>query len=171
MMVLQALAAALLLLLLGDFFATFAYHVPEHVFGKFHSIVHHSPNRSFVRYALHHRKPIALVDGFFSAFPYFAFVPWLWQLSPWGTTLGLGLAGLHVIWRHQFSPTYATPEWLQRVCQGLGLSTPERHYIHHCHANLAFGDIFSFFGTPAERWMKWLRWVKVQQRSRRSMAR
>ena len=56
----RLLATASLLLLLGDFVATFCYHVPEHVFGKFHSIVHHSPKRSFIRYAIKNRQPIAL---------------------------------------------------------------------------------------------------------------
>jgi len=164
----RLLIAAGLLLLLGDFIATFGYHVPEHVFGKFHSIVHHSPNRSFVRYAIRTRQPIALIDGFLSAFPYFALIPLLWPISPWGVGLGLILAELHVIWRHQFSPAYQTPQWVQRVCAMLGITTPERHWIHHRYANRAFGDIFAFYGRPAELWLKRLRWIK--QRLRRVRA-
>jgi sterol desaturase/sphingolipid hydroxylase (fatty acid hydroxylase superfamily) len=154
------LLTAGLLLLLGDFVATFGYHVPEHVFGKFHSLVHHSPKRSFVCYAIQHRQPIALLDGFLSAFPYLVFIPWLWTLSPWGVGLGLVLAELHVIWRHRFSPAQPRPLWLTKLCQGLGITTPERHQIHHQHANLAFGDIFAFYGPPAEWWLKYLRLLK-----------
>jgi hypothetical protein len=158
--ILKALTAAGLLLLLGDFVATFCYHVPEHVFGKFHSLVHHSPNRSFVRYALRTRQPLALVDGFFSAFPYLVFIPWLWRLSPVGVALGLSLAGCHVIWRHRFPPRHHTPDWLQTLCCYCGITTPERHWQHHRYAHRAFGDIFSFYGQPAEMWLTWLRWVK-----------
>ncbi|WP_008312125.1 sterol desaturase family protein [Leptolyngbya sp. PCC 6406] len=158
--VIKALAAAGLLLLLGDFVATFCYHVPEHVFGKFHNIVHHSPRRSFVRYALRTRQPLALLDGFCSALPYFAFVPLLWLLSPWGIALGLLLAEGHVIWRHRFPPQYCTPDWLKILCRWIGITTPERHWIHHRYGYRAFGDIFSFYGKPAEMWLIWLRWVK-----------
>lgn len=156
----QILAAAGLLLLLGDFVATFCYHVPEHVFGKFHSIVHHSPNRSFIRYAIRTRRPVALIDGFLSAFPYFTFIPLLWRVSPGGVVLGLVLAEIHVIWRHQFSSQYQTPTWLQRGCKFLCITTPERHWLHHRYAYRAFGDIFTFYDKPACLWLKWLRWAK-----------
>lgn len=156
----RALVTAALLLLLGDFVATFGYHVPEHVFGKFHSVVHHSPKRSFIRYAIKNRQPIALVDGFLSAFPYFAFTPLLWQISPWGVWLGLLLAELHVIWRHRFFAPQSRPAWLSKVCQILHITTPERHLIHHRHAYQAFGDIFTFYGKPAEWWLKYLRLIK-----------
>ena len=150
------------LLLLGDFFATFVYHVPEHVFGKFHSLIHHSPNRSFVRYALLHRRPIVLVDGFLSAFPYLAFIPLLWRISPGGVILGLALAESHLLWRHQFAPDYRTPKLLQRLCQLLCITTPERHWQHHQNAKLAYGDIFTFYGPPARQWMRLLtRFKKV----------
>ena len=167
----RLLAAAGLLLLLGDFVATFCYHVPEHVFGKFHSIVHHSPNRSFVRYAIRTRQPVALLDGFLSAFPYFVFIPLLWHVSPWGVGLGLILAEMHVIWRHQFSPNYKTPGWLRNLCQVFGITTPERHWVHHRYAHRAFGDIFTFYGKPAEFWLKRLRWIKKNWRSRLKAAR
>ena len=160
----RLLGTACSLLLLGDFVATFVYHVPEHVFGKFHSIVHHSPKRSFIRYAIQNRQPVALVDGFLSALPYLMFIPWLWPISPWGVGLGLALAELHVIWRHQFAPDYQTPQWLQRVCQTIGITTPERHWIHHRYAHRAFGDIFAFYGKPAEWWLKYLRLTKQRLR-------
>ncbi|MGD1909219.1 MAG: sterol desaturase family protein [Leptolyngbyaceae cyanobacterium] len=156
----QSLLAAGLLLLLGDFVSTFVYHVPEHVFGKFHNAVHHSPNRSFVRYAIRHRKPIALIDGFLSAAPYLIFIPVLWHISPWGIALGLILAEGHVIWRHQFQPQYRTPQWLQILCKMMGITTPERHWQHHQNGNKAFGDIFSFYGWPAAVWLRELRRLK-----------
>ncbi len=56
----KAVITAWLLLLVGDFFSTFFYHVPEHVFGKFHSIVHHGKNRSFLHYAVLTKNPLVL---------------------------------------------------------------------------------------------------------------
>lgn len=164
----RLLGTATGLLLLGDFVATFGYHVPEHVFGKFHTIVHHSPRRSFIRYAIQNRRPIALLDGFLSAFPYFLFIPVLWHVSVWGVGLGLILAELHVIWRHQFSTNYRTPVWAVKICKVLCITTPERHRIHHQFADRAFGDIFAFYEKPAEQWLKWLRWIK--QRTWRGQA-
>lgn len=166
--VISGIQAAILLLLLGDFLATFAYHVPEHVFGRFHSLVHHSRDRSFVRYALCHRQPIALVNGFLSALPYLALVPWLWQISPGGALAGLMLAELHGIWRHQFENGYATPVTIQRFCQFLCLTTPERHKQHHCNARAAFGDIFTFYGPPARWWLGLLVGLKKLWRKKRS---
>lgn len=157
---LPIIGAALLLLFLGDFFATFAYHVPQHVFGKFHAVVHHSSHRSFVRYAIRHRRPRVLVDGFLSALPYLAFIPWIWHLSPAGVGLGLVLAEAHVIWRHQFDATYRTPAPMQTLCTCLGITTPERHRQHHCHAHQAYGDIFAAFGPPARWWLHTLMRLK-----------
>ncbi|MEM6353527.1 MAG: sterol desaturase family protein [Cyanobacteria bacterium P01_D01_bin.14] len=151
---------ALLLLVLGDFVATFAYHVPEHVFGRYHSLVHHSANRSFVLYSIRVRRPQALIPGFLGAFPYLVMIPLLWPLSASGTMLGLLLAEGHVIWRHRFETGYRTPAWLQRLCQYFCITTPERHQLHHRNANLAFGDIFTFYGQPAGVWLQWLRQFK-----------
>lgn len=156
----KVMLAALLLLFLGDFGATFAYHVPQHVFGKFHAIVHHSPNRSFVRYAIRHRQPVVLIDGFFSAFPYLVFIPWLWQISPLGVVVGLIAAEMHVLWRHQFSDYYRTPIPIQTICRIIGITTPERHWQHHQNATQAYGDIFAWFGPPARWWLSALIWLK-----------
>lgn len=157
---LKILGTALLLLILGDFFSTFGYHVPEHAFGKYHSLVHHSPNRSFIRYAITQQQPMALWSGFKSAFPYLFWIPFLGRISPIGVVLGLGLAELHVIWRHQFSPTYQTPVWLQSLCQICGITTPERHLLHHQNAKLAYGDIFTFYDPPAQWWLVQLQKLK-----------
>ena len=158
------LLTALVLLLLGDFLATFGYHVPEHVFGKFHGIVHHSPNRSFVRYAIRTRKPLALIDGFLGAFPYLILIPLLWSWSPVGVVLGLALAEAHVIWRHRFNSDYRTPGWVNRLCTAMGITTPERHLKHHQNASIAYGDIFAFYGPPARWWLKWLIDIRQQMR-------
>lgn len=160
------LLTAFVLLLLGDFLATFGYHVPEHVFGKFHGIVHHSPNRSFVRYAIRTRTPLALIDGFLGAFSYLVLIPVLWGWSPVGVMLGLALAEAHVIWRHQFGPGYQTPMWLSRCCDRIGITTPERHLKHHQNARLAYGDIFAFYGPPARWWLKQL--IALRQQLRRA---
>ncbi|MEO0537129.1 MAG: sterol desaturase family protein [Cyanobacteria bacterium P01_A01_bin.123] len=160
------LLTAFLVLLIGDFIATFLYHVPEHVFGKLHAVVHHSPQRSFIRYAVLNRHPIALVSGFLGAFPYLVIIPLLWQLSPMGLVLGLVLAELHVIWRHCFSRP--TPMWLQVACRYLFVTTPERHWLHHSNANLAYGDVFTFYDKPAQTWLKMLRHWRRRYRLRRA---
>jgi hypothetical protein len=159
--------AALLLLLLGDFISTFAYHVPEHVFGKFHSLVHHGANRSFIHYAVLTRNPLVLLDGFLGALPYFLFIPWLWQLSPIGTVIGLALGEFHVVWRHITAAGKVTPLSIQRLCEACFITTPERHWQHHENAEAAFGDIFTFYHYPAYAWLKVLRGLKIQYRRRR----
>ena len=68
------LSAVFEMLLLGDLISTFLYHVPEHVFGKFHAAVHHGKNRNFFHYALLNRNPLVLLDGFLGALPYSIYV-------------------------------------------------------------------------------------------------
>jgi hypothetical protein len=164
----KTIAIIFLLLSLGDFFSTFLYHVPEHVFGKFHIIVHHSKNRSFLYYAVLTRNPWVILDGTLGALPYFVFVPWLWQLSPLGTIVGMILGELHVVWRHSTATGYITPYWLQRLCKALYLTTPERHWLHHTNANVAYGDIFNFYDVPARYWLHYLRRLKRRYQSKAS---
>ncbi len=102
------------MLLIGDFLSTFLYHVPEHVFGKFHSIVHHGKNRSFIHYAVLTKNPLVLLDGFLGALPYFIFLPFGWQISPTGIILSLVLGELHVIWRHVSVMSWQTPKIIKR---------------------------------------------------------
>lgn len=156
------LGTALLVLLIGDFSATFGYHVPQHVFGRYHRLVHHSPHRSFVRYAIARRRPWALLHGLAGVLPYLWATPGLWQLSPWGVGLGLLLGEVHVLWRHAPERGYQTPLWLARLCQCCGITTPERHWSHHTQGNGAFGDVFAFYGRPAQGWFQFL----SQRRSR-----
>ncbi len=163
----HGILAALLLLVLGDFISTFLYHVPEHVFGKFHSLVHHGKNRSFIHYAVLTRNPVVVLDGFLGALPYFIFIPWLWQLSPIGTLIGLALGEFHVVWRHITALGWMTPGWVQRLCTACWITTPERHWMHHENANLAFGDIFTFYDGPARWWLRSLRLLKRRYRQQR----
>jgi hypothetical protein len=149
-----------LLLLIGDFLSTFFYHVPEHVFGKFHGIVHHGKNRSFIHYAVLSKNPLVILDGFLGALPYFIFIPFSWQISPIGTIIALVLGELHVIWRHVSIINWQTPKAIAFCCQLLFITTPERHWLHHQDANLAYGDIFTFYHRPAIAWMQFLILVK-----------
>lgn len=160
MQFLNAALATLLLLVLGDFFSTFLYHVPEHAFGKFHTLVHHSKNRSFIHYAVLTRNPLVVLDGFLGALPYIIFVPWLWSLSPVGTIVGLALGEFHVVWRHISALEWQTPAPISFLCNLLFITTPERHWLHHQNATVAYGDIFTFFDRPAQLWLQFLLDIK-----------
>jgi len=162
--IIRAIAAIYLLLLLGDFFSTFFYHVPEHVFGKFHTIVHHGKNRSFLHYAVLTRNPLVLIDGMLGAVPYFIFTPWLWQLSPTGTVIGLVLGEFHVVWRHVSILKWQTPKIVKSLCDFFSITTPERHWLHHQNAFVAYGDIFSFYDYPAQKWLTFLRVLRRKYR-------
>lgn len=168
MEVLNAILVALLLLLLGDFMSTFLYHVPEHVFGKFHILVHHSNNRSFIHYAVLTKNPLVLIDGLLGAVPYFIFVPWFWTISPAGTIMGLLLGEFHVVWRHISILNWKTPEPIRRICNFLCITTPERHWLHHQDANVAYGDIFTFYDKPAQAWLRVLLLLKRKFRKNRA---
>lgn len=156
MFAIKIVSVTFLLLLIGDFLSTFLYHVPEHVFGKFHSIVHHSKNRSFIHYAVLNRNPLVLLDGLLGALPYFIFIPWFWQISPLGSILGLALGEFHVVWRHVSIINWKTPLFLERICNLLFITTPERHWLHHQNAQIAYGDIFTFYDRPAQVWLRFL---------------
>lgn len=164
MFLIKAIVIAVLLLIIGDFLSTFFYHVPEHVFGKFHSLVHHGKNRSFIHYAVLSRNPLVILDGFLGALPYFIFIPFSWQISPLGTVIALILGELHVVWRHVSIINWQTPKAIAFGCRLLFITTPERHWQHHQNANLAYGDIFTFYHTPAIAWMQLLLMVKKKYR-------
>lgn len=157
-----------LMLLIGDLLSTFLYHVPEHAFGKFHSLVHHSSNRSFIHYAVLSRNPLVLLDGIAGALPYVMFVPWFWQISLPGTIIGLILGELHVIWRHVSILKWKTPQPVLWLCQLFFITTPEKHWIHHEDARVAFGDIFTFFDQPAQAWLAFLLSLKRRWKTSQS---
>lgn len=171
MEIFNAAWVALFLLLSGDFIGTFFYHVPEHIFGKYHNLIHHSNNRSFIHYAVLTRKPLVLFNGFLAAFPYLIFIPLLWGISPIGSILGLALAECHVVWRHISIAENPTPVWISRICNQLCITTPERHSLHHQDANVAYGDIFTFYDRPAQAWYRVLllskrKFSKIKNKSR-----
>lgn len=164
MFLIKIIFVAWLLLLVGDFLSTFLYHVPEHVFGKFHTIVHHGKNRSFIHYAVLSRNPLVLLDGFLGALPYFIFIPVGWQISSEGAITALILGELHVIWRHVSIINWQTPKIITWCCRWLFIVTPEIHWQHHQNANLAYGDIFTFYHRPAIAWMELLLILKKKYR-------
>jgi len=166
----SAITATLLLLLLGDLFSTFIYHVPEHVFGKFHTLVHHSKNRSFLHYAVLTKNPLVMLDGILGAVPYFMFIPLLWQISPTGTIFGLLFGEFHVVWRHISILEWKTPEIVQRICHFCWITTPEIHWQHHQNAMVAYGDIFTFYDRPAQAWLKYLRFVRRKFRQSKAIS-
>ena len=167
--IVKACLVVVFLLIIGDAISTFLYHVPEHVFGKFHSLVHHGKNRSFVHYAVLTRNPLVLLDGLLGAVPYFIFVPWLWNISPLGTVVGLILGELHVVWRHVSIINWKTPKLIELLCQIFFITTPERHWLHHKNAKLAYGDIFTFFDRPAQLWLKFLVFLKIKYKYKRNI--
>lgn len=157
--------AALLILLIGDAISTFVYHVPEHVWHEkgYHLAVHHSPNRSFLHYAVLNGKPAVLLDGFLGACPYLVVAACLVPFDLSGCVLGLILGQLHVWWRHTPALSWKTPSWLQRLCAIFWIVTPEQHWIHHNQPNHAFGDIFTFYEKPARAWLLHLQSIKKEQ--------
>lgn len=163
----KIILVVVLLLLFGDFGATFLYHVPEHIFGRYHTLVHHSSSRSFIRYAFRTQNPLVLISGFLAAFPYLLFIPWFWTISPLGTVFGLLIAECHVQWRHSFHPNQKTPPFLQKICQFLWITTPERHWEHHRNSKVAYGDIFTFYDQPAQAWYKILLNLKKKGRQKK----
>lgn len=154
--VIKIILIAVILLLVGDFIATFFYHVPEHIFGKYHCAVHHSHNRSFIRYAIATQNPLVLISGFLGVLPYLIFLPVLVAISPGGAILGLILAQCHVKFRHLCPSQWKTPATIQRICKILHITTPEQHWQHHRNSRVAYGDIFTFYDKPAQSWFKFL---------------
>ena len=151
--VLKATLSMGLLLLLGDFLSTFVYHVPEHAIGRLHCRVHHESKQTFQHYAVLSGRPLVMLDGFLGALPYFLVAIALYPLSPIGTVLGLLFGEFHVVWRHTTKMGWKTPLWVQRFCQALWVVTPEEHWVHHENGAIAFGDIFTFFDQPAQKWL------------------
>lgn len=141
---------------MGDAVSTFAYHVPEHAFGRLHCRVHHESKQNFQHYAVLSSRPLVMLDGFLGALPYFAVAIALYSFSPVGTLFGLILGEGHVIWRHTTKIGWKTPALVQQLCHALCVVTPEQHWVHHQNSRLAFGDIFSFYDRPAQQWLDML---------------
>ena len=105
-----------------------------------------------------------ILDGFLEAVPYFIFVPFTWHISPVGIILALILGELHVVWRNVSIINWQTPAAIAFLCHLCFITTPERHWQHHQNANLAYGDIFTFFHAPAIAWMYFLLSIKRKYR-------
>ncbi len=158
------ITTAWLLLFLGDFFSTFLYHVPEHVFGKLHLQTHHSTQKDFRHYAVLRLNGRVLLDGILGALPYLLIAVLLWQISPIGVVLGLLLGQFHVWWRHTTALAWRTPSFVVRICRSFWVTTPEQHWLHHQKVTVAYGDIFTCFDQPARSWFRILRWLRLYWR-------
>ncbi len=161
---LEAIVTAWGLLCLGDFFSTFCYHIPEHVFGKLHLQTHHSAQKDFRHYAVLTARLEVLLDGFLGALPYLLLVPLLGQFSLAGVVVGLLLGQFHVWWRHTSALGWQTPPAIAHLCQVFLITTPEQHWLHHQKPTMGFGDIFTFFDRPANAWLRLLRRWRLQWR-------
>lgn len=161
---LEAIAVAWLLLVIGDFLSTFLYHVPEHVFGSLHLKTHHSWKKNFRHYAILTLNIQVLLDGILGALPYLIVAVILWFFSPIGVIFGLLLGQFHVWWRHVTALGWQTHPFVNILCQILFITTPERHWLHHQKTSLGFGDIFTFFEQPAQVWLRWLRLLRMRFR-------
>ncbi|MEO0808161.1 MAG: hypothetical protein AAFY33_17820 [Cyanobacteria bacterium J06643_4] len=161
---LKAAAVLGLVLLVGDFASTFLYHVPEHALGKLHCRVHHETKQTFQHYAVLSGHPLVMLDGLLGAVPYILIAIILFPLSPLGTFFGLVFGECHVVWRHTTKIDWRTPAWLAGLCQTLCIVTPEKHWVHHENGAIAFGDIFTFYDLPAQRWLTFLASLKKQFR-------
>lgn len=161
----EAGIAACLLLFLGDFLSTFCYHVPEHVFGSLHLKTHHTSKQTFRHYAILTINAQVLLDGILGALPYLLIAVPLWSYSPIGTVLGLLLGQLHVWWRHACVMNWQTPKVVAGLCHILFITTPEQHWLHHQKTTVGFGDIFTFFDSPARAWFRFLRLLRFQVRA------
>jgi hypothetical protein len=142
-------AAALIVLIAGDFGSTFCYHVPQHLWFTLHLRTHHDRRRSYADHAVISTDPWVVLDGFLGALPYLAVAAFTWHLSWQGTVAGLALGQLHVWWRHTSDIGWRTPTWLLGLLRGLWVVTPEDHDGHHRNPDIEFGDIFRFYDAPA----------------------
>lgn len=164
-------AAAVVVLIAGDFLSTFLYHVPQHIWGKLHLRTHHDRSRSYWDHAVLSRDPEILLDGLLGALPYIVLAAVLCPLSvpaAAGALTGLFLGQLHVWWRHTTEIGWKSPTWLVRLSRAVGLVLPEDHDGHHRNPDIEFGDIFRFYDAPARAM---LAYVRSMQRRRRTALR
>ncbi len=142
-------AAALIVLVIGDFASTFFYHVPQHLWFTLHLRTHHDRKRSYWDHAVISRDPWVLLDGFLGALPYLLVAALAWRLSWEGALLGLAFGQFHVWWRHTTDLGWRTPAALAALLRPLAIVLPEDHDGHHRHPDIEFGDIFRFYDAPA----------------------
>jgi hypothetical protein len=142
-------AAALIVLVVGDFGSTFFYHVPQHLWFTLHLRTHHDRRRPFFDHAVLSTDPFVLLDGFLGALPYIAVAAVLWKFSWEGALAGLAIGQLHVWWRHTTELGWKTPRWTKALLHALWIVLPEDHDGHHRNPEVEFGDIFRFYDAPA----------------------
>lgn len=160
--VFSALAAMLIVLLVGDFASTFFYHVPQHAWGKLHLRTHHDRRRSYWDHAVLSRDPQVLLDGLLGAVPYIIVAVLAARISIAGAVLGLVLGQGHVWWRHTTELGWRTPAWFVRLSRVIQLVLPEDHDGHHRNPEIEFGDIFRFYDAPARATLATLRsWTRA----------
>ena len=145
----QLVAAALIVLLVGDFASTFFYHVPQHLWFTLHLRTHHDRKRSYWDHAVLSWNPEVLSDGIYGAVPYLIVAALVWKISWQGALLGLLLGQLHVWWRHTCELGWKTPAWMAAIARPLQIVLPEDHDGHHRNPDVEFGDIFRFYDAPA----------------------
>lgn len=142
-------AAALIVLVVGDFASTFFYHVPQHLWFTLHLRTHHDRRRSYWDHAVLSFSGEVLLDGILGAVPYLLVAAFVWRISWPGALLGLALGQLHVWWRHTTELGWQTPGWLKAILRPLQVVLPEDHDGHHRNPDIEFGDIFRFYDAPA----------------------
>jgi hypothetical protein len=142
-------AAAVIVLVAGDFGSTFFYHVPQHLWFTLHLRTHHDRRRSYYDHAVISTDPCVLLDGLLGALPYMATAALVWHLSWEGALAGLALGQLHVWWRHTTDLGWRTPGWARRLLRAFWIVLPEDHDGHHRNPDIEFGDIFRFYDAPA----------------------
>lgn len=164
--VFSAIAAMLIVLLVGDLLSTFLYHVPQHVWGKLHLRTHHDRRKSYWDHAVLSRDPQVLLDGLLGAVPYMVLGALCLRISIAGAVLGLLLGQAHVWWRHTCELGWRTPAWFRRVARVIQLVLPEDHDGHHRNPEVEFGDIFRFYDAPARATIVTLRaWTRALKRT------
>jgi hypothetical protein len=161
----SAIAATLIVLVVGDFASTFFYHVPQHVWGKLHLRTHHDRRRSYWDHAVLSKDPAILLDGFLGALPYMIIAAACTQLSVVGAVAGLILGQLHVWWRHTLDLGWRSPAWIVGGARAVNLVLPEDHDGHHRNPEIEFGDIFRFYDAPARAAITWLRAIAPSRRN------
>lgn len=149
-------AAALIVLIVGDFGSTFFYHVPQHLWFTLHLRTHHDRRRPYLDHAVLSANPSVLLDGLLGAVPYLAVAALVWHLSWPGAVVGLLLGQLHVWWRHTTEIGWKTPAWAEAILRPLGVVLPEDHDGHHRNPDIEFGDIFRFYDAPARALLAYL---------------
>ncbi|HET7815032.1 MAG TPA: hypothetical protein VFL13_11740 [Candidatus Baltobacteraceae bacterium] len=149
-------AAALIVLIVGDFGSTFFYHVPQHLWFTLHLRTHHDRRRPYLDHAVLSANPAVLLDGLLGAVPYLLVAALVWRLSWPGALAGLLLGQLHVWWRHTTELGWKTPRWAEALLRPLGVVLPEDHDGHHRNPDIEFGDIFRFYDAPARALLAYL---------------